>query len=101
MVLDILQIVNIKIMHWPQIVKLKWIIKCHHPDIELEFNEKNESHIITVDLDMDKRTIAFSLDDKFLGVVFDEVEDGEYRLAISITGRRNKTFEFIRWEKWG
>ena len=59
------------------------------------FKAKDDSHVVIVHLDMDKGTIGFSIDDKFLSVAFYNVEDGEYRLAISMAGKRDKKFEFI------
>ena len=52
--------------------------------------------LMTVHLDMEQRTIAFTINDKFLGVAFDDIDDGDYRLAISVFGRKNKIFEFIQ-----
>ena len=50
--------------------------------------------IVTVHLDLDKKTIGFSKDDEFIGVAFDNVQDAEYRLAISSIGGVNQ-FELI------
>ena len=55
-----------------------------------------DGDIMTVHLDMEQRTIGFSLNKTFLGIAFDDIEDGDYRLAICMYGRKNKQFEFIQ-----
>ena len=60
-----------------------------------EYRCKDEV-LLTVHLDMDERIVGFSLDDKFLGVAYNDIDDGEYRLAISMMGRKNRKYEFIQ-----
>ena len=51
--------------------------------------------IITVHLDMDALNIGFSLNDKYLGIAFDNIEKEEYRLAISSYSKVERKYEFI------
>lgn len=47
-------------------------------------NELKSLDIITVHLDLHKRKIGFSHNDKYLGDAYDDVELSEYRLASSV-----------------
>ena len=51
---------------------------------------------ITTHLNMDEKTLAFSINDEYLGVAFDNIDnDANYRFAICMIGKWNKTFEFV------
>ena len=51
-----------------------------YTDIQNSFKSGDN---ITVHLDLNEKTIGFSHNNTFLGVAYDNVEDGNYRLAIS------------------
>ena len=49
--------------------------------------------IITVHLDLDKKTVGFSKNDEFMGIAFTNIEPASYRLAISGANRLQSVFE--------
>ena len=51
--------------------------------------------IITAHFEMDKKTLGFSINEEYLGELFDDIEDGNYRFAVCMVGTWNKTFQFI------
>ena len=52
--------------------------------------------IITVHLDLDKKSIGFSRNDKYLGIAFENIASGKYRFAISVYNSQRHRFEFIQ-----
>ena len=52
--------------------------------------------IITVHLDLDKKSVGFSKNDEYLGIAFENINSGKYRFAISIPNTNSAQFEFIQ-----
>ena len=43
--------------------------------------------IIDIYLDLDKKTLSYHIDGKDYGVAFEDVKEGTYRLAVTLTGK--------------
>ena len=50
---------------------------------------------VTVHLNLDDKTVGFSHNDTFLGIAFENIEDGHYRLAMSIIPVVKTQYEII------
>ena len=51
-----------------------------------------DGDVITLILDLSKAQLSFEKNGTFVGVAFDDIEDGDYKLAVCIFGKKNKIF---------
>ena len=56
----------------------------------------NSGDTITTHLNMDEKTLGFSINDEYSGIAFEDIEDGSYKFAICMIGKWNKTYAFIQ-----